>query len=248
MSVAVDGHEVLGHVFNAVVVDGAFGLLAADSGASFDSVRITTDDPAYLDLAGENLLAARASAESGPQAALSEAELAPIVAEAIRRWQQALGLSEQVVEALRATTFHVADLDGLVLGLADDGEVWIDASAAGHGWFIDATPADDLEFRRPLAGGPLAAAPRSDAADDLDLLSAVTHELGHLLGVDPHQTLGASLETGTRVTPASALPGSEPAALEYVIRVLAAERRLDDEEDDAEFAVEEIALRADARL
>ncbi len=245
VSVAVDGHEVLGHVFNAVVVDGAFGLLAADSGASFDSVRISTDDPAFLDLGGENLLVARTSEETGPQAALGEAELAPLVAEAIRRWQEALGLSGQALEALRATTFHVADLDGLVLGLAEDGEVWIDATAAGHGWFIDATPADDLEFRRPRADGSLGAAPQSDAAGDMDLLSAVTHELGHLLGVDPHQTLGASLEAGTRVTPASPLPGSEPAALEYVIRVLAAERRLNDEEDDAGFAVEEIALRAD---
>jgi hypothetical protein len=78
---------------------------------------------------------------------------------------------------------------------------------------------------------------------------------GHLLGADAHETLGPALGTGTRVAPAAAtvagrLPRPDAAALEYVVRVLAAEPRPgDDDEDDAgAWSVKEIALGLDAGL
>ena len=39
-------NEVVGHVFNSVVVDGDFGLLTVDGSSSFDALTIRTDDPA----------------------------------------------------------------------------------------------------------------------------------------------------------------------------------------------------------
>ena len=58
VSVAVDGQEVLGHAFNAVVVDGAFGVLTRGGNSSFDSVTLATDDPAFA-AAAESAIAAR---------------------------------------------------------------------------------------------------------------------------------------------------------------------------------------------
>jgi hypothetical protein len=63
VSLAVDGHEVLGHVFNAVSVDGAFGLMSAAGQTSFDRVAVRTDDPAFSEDAVDGT-AASASAES----------------------------------------------------------------------------------------------------------------------------------------------------------------------------------------
>ena len=41
---------------------------------------------------------------------------------------------------------QVADLPGGLLGEAVGKTILIDRDAAGYGWFVDPTPADDLEF------------------------------------------------------------------------------------------------------
>lgn len=46
VSVLIDGLAVLGHVFNAVVVDGDFGLITRGDTSSFETVHLKTDDPA----------------------------------------------------------------------------------------------------------------------------------------------------------------------------------------------------------
>jgi hypothetical protein len=48
VSVSIDGQAVLGHVFNAVVVDGDFGLITRGAASSFNSFTVRTDDPAYV--------------------------------------------------------------------------------------------------------------------------------------------------------------------------------------------------------
>ena len=47
VSVVLDGQIVLGHAFNAVTVDGSFGLMTRGGTTSFDDVHVSTDDPAY---------------------------------------------------------------------------------------------------------------------------------------------------------------------------------------------------------
>jgi len=69
----------------------------------------------------------------------------------------------------------VADLPGATLGLATVNVITIDVNAAGHGWFIDATPLDDSEFTVGES--------RSAAATRMDLLTVVMHELGHTAGL-----------------------------------------------------------------
>ena len=67
-----------------------------------------------------------------------------------------------------------ADLDSMYLGMTTGSKITFDTHAAGYGWFIDPTPLDDLEFYDP----------RSAAMDRMDLLSAVMHEMGHVLGLE----------------------------------------------------------------
>jgi hypothetical protein len=80
VSVSVDDQAVLGYVFNALVVDGDFGLFSRDGSSSYDTVTIRTDDPAYLpEDTGESLMVTTAASEPvGAAGALSVEALAPI--------------------------------------------------------------------------------------------------------------------------------------------------------------------------
>jgi hypothetical protein len=76
---------------------------------------------------------------------------------------------------------------GATLGLATvrfdargpfEATIQLDADGGGRGWYVDPTPADDLEFAGAATptfhvGGP---------PDRFDLLSTVVHEIGHALG------------------------------------------------------------------
>ncbi|MCR4411948.1 MAG: hypothetical protein NUV77_05920, partial [Thermoguttaceae bacterium] len=121
-----------------------------------------------------------------------------IADEAIRRWSAA-GLSAGQIDRLHSVRVLIADLPGLELGRAEGDAITLDADAAGHGWFVDPTPGDDAEF------GPAA---DPGAAGRMDLLSAVSHELGHILGLDDvaqGTVMGSTLGTGVRRTPTDAV-------------------------------------------
>jgi hypothetical protein len=109
-------------------------------------------------------------------------------------------LGEEAVERLAGVNVVIADLSRLTLGFSRGDTVWIDATAAGHGWFVDATPADDSEYHGGSAA--MTAARGSDAGGWMDLLSVMIHEFGHQLGF-AHEALGESLAAGTRLVPAS---------------------------------------------
>src|SRR5262249_52995287 len=93
------------------------------------------------------LLASAAPATSSSQV-LSQADLQPLVNEAIARWE-ATGLTAAQVDLLRSVSIRIADLGGTTLGLESGNVITIDDNAAGWGWFIDTTPSDDSEFRLP---------------------------------------------------------------------------------------------------
>ena len=76
--------------------------------------------------------------------------------------------------------FAIEDLDGAALGEAKGFTVTVDINAAGQGWFVDTTPAINEEFTGE--GTTRQAAAGSDAEGDMDLLTVLSHEIGHILG------------------------------------------------------------------
>ena len=84
-----------------------------------------------------------------------------------------------------------------MVGLYRNGVVQVDADAAGAGWFVDPTPATDAEFTGTVA------APGSPAFGLVDLLSVLSHEIGHGLGYDDvydgaDHLMDGALTTGMR--------------------------------------------------
>ncbi|MEM1340777.1 MAG: hypothetical protein AAGF68_00560, partial [Pseudomonadota bacterium] len=152
-----------------------------------------------------NLMAATAPAEDAPEVletlAQSEAEIVLDAAKAL--WIESGHLDGSQIAALNAASVAVTELDGLTLANAGAHMVRVDADAAGHGWFVDVGPADAAGFE-PDDAGVLRAVPGSEAEGHMDLLSVLTHELGHVLGYnhiethDPGHVMNETLETGTR--------------------------------------------------
>jgi hypothetical protein len=107
--------------------------------------------------------------------------------------------------------FHVADLPGSLLGWTYQQNIWIDAHAAGYGWFLDAAAGSIAAFALVAGAGELAtAAAASPAYGHVDLLTVVTHELAHILGLNDDQGIdwmGEYLPTGIRRLPSAAISG-----------------------------------------
>ena len=154
----------------------------------------------------------QASSPTPGETHLSQAQLDSVVAAAIAQWAHA-GASAAQLATLAAMTFTVADLAGNAVGEQSPGHIVIDADAAGHGWFVDPTPNDNAEFAHAAnaAATDLYTDPTNAAAGHLDLLTAVTHEMGHALGLpdltasaDAHDLMYANLVDGERRLPDAA--------------------------------------------
>jgi hypothetical protein len=182
---------IASYVFNASTVDGNFGLFSSNGAASFDNLRIKTDDRAF----DEQLVAEGGEVIGSDAAALTAEELAPIVGSAIEYWRAA-GYDVSIIEGM---TVEIVDLPGALLGLVEDDTVYIDINAAGHGWFVDPTPFDAEEYA-PDGDGTLSAIAGGDADGRIDLMTVVTHELGHALGIvhDDSELMDESLAAGVR--------------------------------------------------
>ena len=85
---------------------------------------------------------------------------------------------------LSRARWRIADLGGDLLGLAAGDTITLDNDAAGVGWFFDPTPDLDEEFAELLASDVKQAQAGSAASGDMDLLTVILHELGHLLQRD----------------------------------------------------------------
>ena len=159
---------------NTPVVTAANVAVSLTGGATAPGAgtALVPDNPTPL-MAG-----AVADSSAGTGHLLGQADLDGLVDAAIQRWADA-GAGADAVAAMRATSFAVADLAGLDLGLHGSGGVLIDSNAAGFGWYLDATPFDDLEFS--AINGPAG----------IDLLTVVMHELGHVAGLDDHYSAAA---------------------------------------------------------
>jgi hypothetical protein len=137
---------------------------------------------------------------------LRQSELDTVVRAAIARWSDA-GLSAEQRRTLQTVTFTVADMPRRYLASFAPGHVTVDADAAGRGWFVDQTPLDDVEFTI-LSGEERRADKAAASAGRYDLLTAVMHEIGHVLGEpDRNPTaptgdaMGGTLPVGVRRLP-----------------------------------------------
>ncbi|MCI0461006.1 MAG: IPT/TIG domain-containing protein [Gemmataceae bacterium] len=137
---------------------------------------------------------------------LTSDQLQPLLDEAIRRWALTTG-DTQTDSRLRQVEVRIDDLSDNLLGLAAESvrTIWIDLNAAGRGWFLDLTPWEDSEFALPLSDHAAQAGSASPAYGRVDLLSVVSHELGHILDLEdldpllqPHELMTGTLGLGSR--------------------------------------------------
>jgi hypothetical protein len=138
---------------------------------------------------------------------LQSSVLPSMVQAAIARYVSA-GLPADIAARMEQVQVVVTNLPGAVLGEEIGNTIYLNSNAAGHGWFIDPTPATDEAFTQLGSTGELQAVD-PQAVDRIDLLTVVEHELGHVAGLgdlSPSATslMGEVLPTGVRRLPGPA--------------------------------------------
>ncbi len=140
-------------------------------------------------LAGGGERAFPARPDTSTAVLLTTDQLRTVYDAALQHWSAA-GLSAAQVAALSEVDLVLGDLPAAYLGLATNRRITMDTDAAGYGWYVDPTPDrhdDDVYEGR------------------MDLLTAVMHEMGHLLGLadreHSHELMAESLLPETRLLP-----------------------------------------------
>ena len=162
-----DFHAWRSHTFHRKTAEGGTVDLNGD-GDMVDDVWIddgnkTVGDESHADWPAPLFAEGFGTGTAGGEE-LTDAKVAAAFDLAKQNW----ALAGMPSTALDAVKIHVEDLSGTVLGQALGDTVWIDRDAAGHGWRIDTTADTDSV---------------GDHHHRLDLLTVLTHELGHLLGL-----------------------------------------------------------------
>jgi VCBS repeat-containing protein/autotransporter-associated beta strand protein len=112
---------------------------------------------------------------SSDVASLTQANLSPAVRSAINLWAAA-GANAEQLSALSRVSIGIANLPGDLLGLATSQRITIDTNAAGYGWNFSDT--NDTTF------------------SGVDLVTVLSHEMGHVLGLDDLPGVGSDLLNG----------------------------------------------------
>jgi hypothetical protein len=132
-----------------------------------------------------------------PVAPLSTSEAAPM----LRAATDILAPAGAEAHLLEGVSLQVIGLSGGLLAVTAGSTIYLDADAAGWGWFVDTTPNDHSEFTGG-PGGDWTARAESAAAGRMDLLTVILHELDHVLGLDHGVNLSdVPLDAGTRRLP-----------------------------------------------
>ncbi|QDU51547.1 Calx-beta domain protein [Gimesia panareensis] len=181
-------------------------LLAANYGLSKPSHPELIFDPGYPETwTTQNLVAAfspQLNQQNVPP--LSKTAATETANSVIQAYAASSASTE--VQLLKETEIEIVDLPDNLLAQSSPGKIQIDATAAGQGWFIDATPGNHSEFSITTLT-ELQADAYSAAAFRIDLLTVIAHEFEHLLG-HQHETTGlrkATLSPGTRRLPEAQL-------------------------------------------
>jgi cyclophilin family peptidyl-prolyl cis-trans isomerase len=181
-----DGVTTLG-VYNPA--SSLFYLRNSDS-SGFADITLGFGAPGagWLPLAGvwvgsANTLTATGGPAASPTdtAPLQASQLQPLVTAAIARWTAA-GAPAAVTAAMAQAQVVITTLPAGILGETFGHTIDIDPTADGYGWFIDPTPNQNGTFSATATSqGYTAVNPA--AADSIDLLTVVEHELGHVAGL-----------------------------------------------------------------
>ena len=218
---AGDGNDTVNAGAGDDFMDGGTGIDFGDGGPGTDNcvnfeTEINCEDPVIL------LLSASSAVPAGRSVtALTDDMIAPLANEALRRWMNTVQLSATQVALLENLTYLVADLPGETMSESIRSTVIIDPTAAGWGWFVDSSPIADDEFQ-PQVGTSQLVAITGAASGSMDLLTAITHEMGNVLGLPEEMAdqssdvMAATLGTGIRRSPT----GADAQALASVSEVL----------------------------
>jgi uncharacterized delta-60 repeat protein len=169
-----------------VVTNGVWYLRNSNNAGGADIGRFAFGAPDWIPVSGvwaipQLPLKATAGASASPvTTTVSATDLSQIVTAALQRFSAA-GASPTLLGNLATAKVTFAQLPGGQLGRVDaaNNQIVLDSTAAGYGWFVDQTPAQDEEF----TNGTTAAA-GSPASGHIDLLSAVVIEMAQLAGLD----------------------------------------------------------------
>lgn len=144
------------------------------------AIDVTTAGPQAL----RSVLAAGASPAAGPGMSLTRHDVELVLPQAVAAWQAA----GHDIAGAASITIYVDDLPGNQLGQTFGTAITLDRDAAGRAWHVDPASA-------------------SVAAGRYDLLTVLTHELGHVLGIahaDGDAVMNSRLNAATRLLPAAA--------------------------------------------
>ena len=152
-------------------------------------------------------LFAGAAAGQAFQASVTQAQVQALLPEAIVAWRSA-GLDATGVRRLETAKVQVANLGTNILGLEAANVIIINQSAAGYKWFLNASPRSSQAFSLAGTGVDRLAGPGSPAAGQVDLLTVLEHELGHIIGLSDNNQAGDLMDTtlgvGVRRAPTAA--------------------------------------------
>jgi hypothetical protein len=126
-------------------------------------------------------------------------------------WLQTAQLSSLLASANQSLTGFqnlAGSAVGNTVGESLSAQITLDTDAAGHGWYVDATPLDNTDDYLPTSDANIwQAKPGSAAEGKMDMLSVLLHEYGHVLGLDhtadQHNFMAETLQPGQRRLPTS---------------------------------------------
>lgn len=210
---------------SVTVTDGTLTVLLGDDANGqviADAIRIVQTSP--LNAAG-----GEATTVAPPQAAASVQEVEVVLDSAIAILANRLDLSADQEARLNQLTPVVIDLPGAMLGGVTGNQLLVDVNAAGYGWFIDLTPERNEDF--VTVNGQMQANANSAAANRIDLLTVLLHELSHSLGQNhaeesENSLLSEELGVGTRRLPVA---GSDTAGRLTDVETSSSHANVDDQ-------------------
>ena len=175
--------------------DGSVNTKDLSSTAAADGRSVGATQPQETNFPQFHLFAGASTAAPGHVLAMTQAQVEDLLPAAIAAWQAA-GLDAADVRALQNVPISISNLGTTILGQEDASGITINQTAAGYKWWTGA------------AGNP--------SANEVDLLTVLEHELGHVIGLPDNAKAGdlmeISLGLGARrsPTPADVVSTSRP--------------------------------------